>query len=422
MFKFIHVADIHLDSPLMGLEYYEGAPVDEIRGASRRALENMVEFAIEEECAFVLIAGDLYDGEWKDYNTGLFFASQMTRLREAGIDVFVISGNHDAASQISRKLRLPDNVKVFGTRKAGSFEISGVETVVHGRGFETRAVTEDLSATYPDRVSGMFNIGILHTSLDGREGHDSYAPCTLQGLISKGYDYWALGHVHNREEVSIDPWVVFSGNIQGRHVRETGAKGCTLVTVEEGSVTNVTHHDLDVFRFSVCQVDVLGVATEDDFFERVAGAVREEMSHNPDKPLALRLNISGETIVHDELQRRRENILENVRSLVTDISGGIVWLEKLVINTSAENYNEDSPVIGIDALKQITAAIDGIKGDDELLDSLVREFSNLNVKLPEEFRNSLEGLDLSEKEVLLQAADDVKYMILGQLRQGREET
>src|SRR5918996_1910432 len=110
MFKFIHAADIHLDSPLRGLEQYDGAPVEQIRGATRQALANLVELALAERVAFVLLAGDLYDGEWKDYNTGLFFAAQMTRLREAGIRAFLIAGNHDAASQLTRYLRLPDNV------------------------------------------------------------------------------------------------------------------------------------------------------------------------------------------------------------------------------------------------------------------------------------------------------------------------
>src|SRR5690349_16787907 len=102
MFKFLHAADVHLDSPLKGLARYEGAPADEIRGATRRAFDNLVELAIQEEAAFLLLAGDLYDGDWKDYNTGLFFVSRMRRLEEAGIPVFLISGNHDAASQITR--------------------------------------------------------------------------------------------------------------------------------------------------------------------------------------------------------------------------------------------------------------------------------------------------------------------------------
>jgi len=193
--KFLHAADIHLDSPLRGLERYEGAPVGEIRGATRRAFERLVDLAIEEEVAFVLLAGDLYDGDWKDYNTGLFFVSQMNRLREADIRAFVIAGNHDAASQITRVLRPPDNVKVFSTKRPETAVLEDLGVALHGQGFASVAVTEDLSAGYPAAVPHLFNIGLLHTSLDGREGHAAYAPCSVDGLRSRGYQFWALGHV-----------------------------------------------------------------------------------------------------------------------------------------------------------------------------------------------------------------------------------
>jgi exonuclease SbcD len=254
MFKFIHAADVHLDSPLRGLEQYEGAPVEEIRGASRRALENLVELAIAEQVAFVLFAGDLYDGDWKDYNTGLYFGRQMTKLREAGIRAFLLSGNHDAASQLTRHLRLPDNIKILSDQKPESVSLEDFGVMLHGQGFPRRVVTENLSAGYPKPVPHLFNIGLLHTSVDGREGHEPYAPCSLEGLLSKGYDYWALGHVHRREILHQDPWVVFPGNIQGRHVRETGPKGCTVVTVRDGRVLSVEHRDLNVLRWSVCDV------------------------------------------------------------------------------------------------------------------------------------------------------------------------
>ena len=222
MLTFIHAADLHLDSPLIGLPRYDGAPVEQMRGSTRRALENLVDLALTEQVAFVLIAGDLYDGDWRDYNTGLFFAAQMTRLREAGTPVFIVSGNHDAASQITRSLRMPDNVTVLPANSPDTVRRDDIGIAVHGQSFRTRAVADDLSAAYPDPVRGMFNIGLLHTSADGRPGHDPYAPCSLDKLRAKGYDYWALGHVHAREVLCDDPWVVFSGNTQGRHIRELG--------------------------------------------------------------------------------------------------------------------------------------------------------------------------------------------------------
>ena len=212
MIRFLHAADPHLDSPLQGLEIHDGAPVEVLRGATRRAFENLVQLAIEERVDFLVIAGDVYDGDWKDYSTGLFFRGQMVRLRDAGIPVYLIAGNHDAASIISKKLTLPENVYVFSTRSAESKEVASHPVVIHGRGFPHRAVPENFARDYPPAISGKFNIGLLHTSLTGRPGHDTYAPCSELDLRDKGYGYWALGHIHQPEVISKDPWIVFAGN------------------------------------------------------------------------------------------------------------------------------------------------------------------------------------------------------------------
>ena len=259
MFRFLHTADIHLDSPLRGLERYEGAPVDELRGATREALKNLVNTAISEGVNFLLIAGDLYDGDWKDYQTGLFFAKEMSKLREAGIRVYIVFGNHDAASQITKKLgNIPSNVHHFSNRKPKTEIIEDLGVAIHGQSFSKRILTENIAIAYPEARTGYFNIGLIHTSFTGREGHEPYAPCTMDDLLSKNYDYWALGHVHKREVLHEDPWIIFPGNIQGRHIREPGPKGCTLVTVrDEGNVV-MEHRDLDVLRWELCEVDGSG--------------------------------------------------------------------------------------------------------------------------------------------------------------------
>ena len=163
MFRFLHAADIHLDSPLRGLHRYEGAPQEEIRHAARRALANLVDLALKESAAFVLIAGDLYDGNWKDHRTGLFFVSQMVRLRAAGISVFLIAGNHDAANRMTRSLPLPENVRMFDHRKAETVKIESLGVAIHGQSFAAQAIMEDLSAAYPPAIGGLLNIGLLHT-------------------------------------------------------------------------------------------------------------------------------------------------------------------------------------------------------------------------------------------------------------------
>ncbi|TFH42733.1 MAG: DNA repair exonuclease, partial [Lysobacterales bacterium] len=198
-FRFLHAADIHLDSPLKGLAGHEGRAAERIRTATREAFDQLVGFAIEEQVAFLVVAGDLYDGDWRDYKTGLFFAAQMGRLNKAGIPVYLLYGNHDAESQITRRLVLPENVNVFGSRKPVTFKLDELNVALHGQSFRERDVSDNLALTYPEPIGGAFNIGVLHTGLGGMGGHANYAPCSLGDLVSKGYDYWALGHVHHGE-------------------------------------------------------------------------------------------------------------------------------------------------------------------------------------------------------------------------------
>jgi DNA repair protein SbcD/Mre11 len=221
--KLVHAADLHLDSALHGLARYESAPAEEIRGATRRAFTNLVTLCLEERVALLVISGDLFDGDWRDISTGLFFSAQLSKLCEAGIKVVWIRGNHDAVSQIRRSVRLPQAVIELAANHAETRVFDELGIAVHGQSFVKRDVTEDLAAGYPPRVAGALNVGLLHTALDGRSGHDRYAPCKLETLTNRGYEYWALGHVHQREVVSADPYVVFPGNLQGRHARESSA-------------------------------------------------------------------------------------------------------------------------------------------------------------------------------------------------------
>ena len=212
-FRFFHAADIHLDSPLTGLAAIEGRVAELIRSAPRAAFEALVDRAIEEEVNFLVIAGDLYDGTWRDYKTGLFFAEQMGRLNGAGIPVFVLYGNHDAESQITRPLVLPENVHVFRARTPQTFHLRELNVALHGQSFREKAVTHNLVPGYAAPVEGAFNIGVLHTALGGMGEHANYAPCSVSELVAKGYNYWALGHVHQGQVLSERPHVVFPGNL-----------------------------------------------------------------------------------------------------------------------------------------------------------------------------------------------------------------
>lgn len=417
MIKFIHTADIHLDSPLKGLEVHEDAPVEEIRGATRRAFDNLIDLAMQEAVDFILIAGDLYDGDWKDYNTGLFFAARMGRLARAGIKVFIVSGNHDAASQITRAMPLPDNVTFFSTAKPQSVILDDLGVILHGQSYARRAVTEKLARHYPRNDSNYLNIGLLHTSLTGRDGHESYAPCTVDELTSKGYDYWALGHVHQQEIVSRDPWIVFPGNIQGRHIKETGAKGATLVTVEAGRITAVEARELDVLRWAVCRVDLSACETLDHVYDKVRKGVERELDQADGKPLALRLVLTGKCLVHAQLLDRTAQLTEEFRGIA--VGFGDVWLEKVMYRTRRrvrldDRFGEDTPMAGL------LQSIQQLEMDGDTLLGLVPELSALKSKLPAEIHGGDEPFLDPSPEKIAALRTDVEELLIAKLLQHGE--
>ncbi|MDE1980744.1 MAG: DNA repair exonuclease [Betaproteobacteria bacterium] len=400
--RFLHCADIHLDSPLRGLERYEGAPVEEVRGASRRAFENMVQCALRERVDFVVIAGDLYDGDWPDFNTGLFFAKGMAQLGESGIAVYVLRGNHDAASKLTRSLPLPKNVHLFPDRAPNTLTDDNLGLAIHGQSFATAAVLDDLAAGYPEAVRGCFNLGVLHTSLNGRPGHDNYAPTTVAILRTKGYDYWALGHVHAREIVSREPWVVYPGNIQGRHIREQGAKGCELVTVEDGSITTEPVA-LDVLRWTELTIDVAGMPDLDALFDRAAAGVRTEMAHADGRILGLRIHVHGVGALHRDVSARPEVIAEQLRAVALDASGGSVWLEKVDLRVRPL-VKVDHLAAGDDPVALLVREIRALEQDGGKLTSFTNDaLKELRQKLPP---------DLSEDDALRLDAQDVLSELL----------
>jgi DNA repair exonuclease SbcCD nuclease subunit len=405
---------VHLDSPLRGLERYEGAPVEEIRGATRRAFENLVELAIREEVHFILLAGDLYDGDWKDYNTGLFFVAQMSRLKRAGIRAFVVAGNHDAASQLTKALRPPENVHVFSTSRPESVVLEDLGAVVHGQGFASRSISDDLSAGYPLATPGLFNIGMLHTSLDGRPGHALYAPCTVDGLRSRGYRYWALGHVHKREVVAEDPWIVYPGNVQGRHAQEGGEKGCTLVTVLNDEYVEIQHRSVDVVRWSVCEVNLADADEFNAIYERVADALDEAIEAADGRLLAIRLRLTGVCPLHTQLVVQHEQLLNECRSLALTRGEDRVWIEKVVLDTRLSMTNAASR-LREDALGELLRSIHDWEIDDNRLSELGQQVSDLAKRLPLELRAGADAFDPCAPDVLQTILEDVKETLLERL-------
>jgi len=387
MFRFIHAADIHLDSPLLGLRGYDSAPSQRLRSAPRRALENLVDFAIRSNVDFLLIAGDVFDGNWRDFATGQFFVKQMAKLRDCKIPVYLIAGNHDAENKMTRSLPYPDNVHMFESGVATTERIESIEVAIHGQSFATQAVTEDLSIRYPKQVPGWFNIGLLHTSCTGREGHENYAPCTIDGLRTRGYDYWALGHIHKREVVCQEPWVVFPGNIQGRHAKETGAKGCYLVSVSDDSKITAEFEPLDTLRWEKVRVDVQSARSLEDIPGLFSTKLQETLDQCEDRLLAVRVELVGESQLHRKFRIERERIVQECQSVATGLSVEGVWIEKVVCSTRMPSLENEVQGVSEEAIQAILGVFEESKTNPDFLKKIQFDMMDLRAKLPSELRS-----------------------------------
>ena len=388
-FRFLHAADIHLDSPLRGLAGQEGNAAERVRTATREAFDQFVDLAIEENVDFLIIAGDLYDGDWRDYKTGLFFVGQMGRLNKAGIPVYLLHGNHDAESQITRRLELPDNVYVFGARKPDTFDLGELNVTLHGQSFRQRDVTDNLVLDYPTPVSGAFNIGVLHTGLGGMGGHANYAPCSINDLVNRGYDYWALGHVHQAAVLHERPHVVFPGNMQGRHVRETGAKGAYLVTVVDNEIADLVSVPCDVVRWAVLSVPLNDADSMGDVTDRVRHALESAVANEADgRLLACRIVLEGRTEVHAQLVASENQVLAEARASALSLGDEVAWSEKVVIATEAADpltlaQRED-------AIGELQRMLQDAGSDEELLAQIEGNVGELVRRLPHEVRTDIE--------------------------------
>jgi len=389
--RIVHAADIHLDSPLRGLSRLSDDDVArQLRQASRRALENLVQLVVGERAQALVLAGDIYDGDWPDYATGRFFAQQMGVLHDHGIPVFMAAGNHDAESQITRTLTLPPNVSVLSTQQPESVVSDDLGLVVHGQGFATRAVTENLVLAYPAHVPGLVNIGILHTAVTGAEGHANYAPCSPEDLERTEYDYFALGHVHKGRVVNEGHHVAaFSGNLQGRHPKETGPKGALLVDVEPGGRAALQPVALDVARWVSVEVDATGAAQLDDVLVLLGEELRVARSAAAGRLLVARVTIVGRTGAASVLADR-ERLQEEV-SLVAERDGVIVE------RTRSRAYAPgEQRAVEPELLESIQQACQALTRDTDRL----REFAR---PLEREFGRTLRSgldLDLRDAEVL----------------------
>jgi DNA repair exonuclease SbcCD nuclease subunit len=416
--RFIHAADIHLDSPLHGLSAYADAPADMLRNATREAFSKLVSVAIDEQVDFMIIAGDLYDGTWRDHNTGIFFCKEMGKLRRAGIPVYLLYGNHDAESEMTSQLQLPDNVHTFSTKKPQTYRIDALKVALHGHSFKDKAVTTNLVTAYPPPVDGYFNIGVLHTALEGAAMHASYAPCTVAELHAREYHYWALGHVHEFAIWQEASTIVFPGNLQGRTIRETGRRGAVLVSVSEAEEVSVERLFIDVLRWEVVNVDASGLDTLDEV-ARAAGRALEAIVDAAERPVphAVRVSITGATKAHGELFASEKQLRAEVLAQIAAISHDRLWLEKVKVATQPITRERTAAdlVDGGDALADLHALLIEAESDPEFLAMLKDRLITLATQAPSDLQKSVPELDYVRDGELAKLVSEARAGLIAQL-------
>ena len=408
-FSFIHAADLHIDSPLAGLGLKDETVARRFADAGRRAVEALIDHTLATGAAFLVISGDIFDGDWKDVTTGYFFTRALGRLHREGVPTFIVHGNHDAESVMSKSLPYPDSVHIFSAAQAQTFVLEQQRVALHGRSFSSRNENEtDFVTRYPQRLEGWLNIGVLHTALDGARGHKSYAPCTVEALRRFGYDYWALGHVHAAETVSRDPWIVYPGNLQGRSIRETGPKGAMCVTVEDGRVVAVEHVALDGARWAHVHVDVTDCPDEAAVLARIEAQLGAAHSQADGRPLAARLSLKGTTPLHGRLLATCEEMEEEARARGFAYAEDC-WVEQIKIMTHAPARSRalagEADALDLDALLRAAAA------EPDYAATLAELTAQIADKLPRGLRDDF----ARDETTLAQRAEAARDRLLGEL-------
>jgi len=405
--RFIHAADIHLDSPLDGLNARAAELGREVAAASRRAFAGLIDLAIERRVAFLVIAGDVFDGAWRDLRTGLVFAEAMARLEREGIAAVLLKGNHDAESRIGKALHYGANVHLFDSRRAHTIRLDSHQIALHGRSYAKPDETRNLVLDYPEALPGWFNVGVLHTALAGAAGHAPYAPCALGDLLNRGYQYWALGHVHAHAALHADPPVIYPGNLQGRHVHESGPKGCVVVEVDDQRVAGWEFVALDAVRWAQVRVDAAGCGDLDEVLEQAREALATAAEGLDGRVLAVRLSIDGISAAHGALHGDRSRLEAELQAAAFR-AGSDILIERVAVRTRAPTL----AVPGPDALGEIARALLVLREDR---DGLRGELAAIVQKLPDAAKEMVEwaGLDDAALDAVL---DDAYPLLLERLR------
>jgi exonuclease SbcD len=346
-FSFIHTADLHLDSPFsaMSLNHPEMASV--MRSASMEAFAKVIDLCLGKAVDFLLVAGDTYDGADRSLRAQVMFRDGLKKLHDAGIRAFIVHGNHDAMDTWSTTLDWPGRVHIFkGQLETVDVEREGAMLArIQGISYPHREERRNLSQLF-SRTGPMFHIGLLHANVGSDTGHEPYAPCSMEDLLRSGMDYWALGHVHRTRLMHQGPrWAVYPGNTQGRNIRETGEKGCVLVTVSDDMEAKIELHETASLRWILHDLPIRNLVSEQDLLKALDEVCRDLSENGAECPAIVRLILSGSGPLFGFL--RKPNMLTDLLEITHETGmsySPFVWVEQIETRIG--------PQLDMDLLKQ----------------------------------------------------------------------
>jgi DNA repair exonuclease SbcCD nuclease subunit len=384
-FTFLHTADLHLDAPLRAVALRDPELAAEIGVASRTAFSRIVDLCLAEAVAFLVIAGDLWDGTYSSTKTPRFLKQELLRLEAAGIGCYILRGNHDALARQTGELEAPANTTVFGARPSTvELMIDGQPVALHGLSFREPHAPESLLPRYPAPKPGAFNLGLMHTSLNGSPGHDPYAPCSLAELEAHGYDYWALGHIHRRFVHRGRATVVMPGTPQGRDIGEAGAASVTLVRVGDDGTVTLEERSVAPLRFDRLPLDCTGIADWSDLLAHLDRALRAAAeAPRAEDHLVLRPVLTGATPLAWRIARDRDRLTEEARALS---AGRRLWIDKLELRLAEEGAELPGAALPEDLVRLVR---EDLPEDPALNAALLAAAQELARDLPPEARDLL---------------------------------
>jgi exonuclease SbcD len=303
--RFVHAADLHLDSPFRGIGHASTALKDRLQSATLRALGRVVSHTIESKADFLIIAGDIYDSRDRNLRALVAFRKEMERLAERNIRAFIVHGNHDPLNGWGSGFKLPPNVTTFGGQTdTEAFVRRGREIAqITGVSYARERVTDNLASSFKPVEGASYSIAVLHANIGHQTGHADYAPATVSELLSSGFQYWALGHVHTRSVLATHPaMIVYPGNTQGRNAREPGPRGCYQVDVDTRGRAYMEFVDTSVVRWAHIDLSISNLSSMDQLVELVTEKAREQAALF-EGPTVVRCTIRGKGPLHRDLQR-----------------------------------------------------------------------------------------------------------------------